>query len=1689
MIDKKRLFRSPMSGPPENFKTGIPWLDNLEEDGSEPESSVCEIPESIEESLSNGNEALSPCTRPVNSASHLSDTLHYVPSDPSFIDKHMLDLPEPDAFSLSSISRSKSDSVLLHKRKSEDYRGKAITDFRRNYQKKVKNPGKNAPFKETKLRRQVTPKGSNHTTDTELDEEKDAPYHSLKSLKFPDSVSDDEGSPSTGDLEAIAPNDWLSALDKSGEEKSRSHTLSTLFGLDYHRDSYDSSYLKSGSHPSILSDDSWKAPESWAINFPSEISKKRDSFMARPFAHPNNEGSDKPFFLRVYRDDRTSVSFSCPMNMKTSDIIQRLARLFFLPFSANFYLLLVQFKTERILLPHEQPCIIFQKLLAYFGCDENSEDEMTQEDNYSVARLVFTTMDIGADVLRKMSEKKFSQHLDIRRSNLEVIPIKFYPHAHELISLNISSNLSLGLPLDFMERCVNLKVLDMSNNLRPPRGKPLSILRRLEVLNVARNDIYELDPVIFSGRSRSTLKEFHCSLNKLLFLPYSIRYLTHLTVLDLSYNNFVTFPLIITELSALEILNFSHNNLYEICSEIDRLGNLKELYLQSNDLSGHLIQQLGSLRKLEIIDLRFNSLSHINALSESPNLKEIRASCNLISHHEFPCRSATYLDFSHCPLTILELPSNGYSSLVYLDTSHGKLVTLKDSMLESLVNLETLNMSYNHFVQIPDSISHLQNLKFLYCTNCEISHVSPELGKLSKLTLLDMHANNIKVFPEEVWQISTLKMVNLSSNILEKIKLPMAGAKPLARSVSQLKIMRTLSGSPISNTSSSEYIYPSVEELILVDNRLGDESFKVLSFFKEIRILNLSYNYLTEIPNTFLENFSHLNHMFMSGNKLSNISISSNSRISLESLYVNGNRISSFPKNETLSQSLRYLDLGNNNLQSLTVNQSNENSLNIPPKLESLDLSGNSWFQFSKHDDAKVIRACLNRLKALSVFDVNADIPVDNTDIVNRVVHRSSPINDGLKCGISGYLSRINPVISAVELIVKDYIYPHWSLYCIFDSDIGAGHSNRVLKFAYENIASCLAEELSICGSSSEQVKNALRRGFLKLNKRLGNTIYQDLETIAEYKDKKENLPTSNKGYYMDETCMDIGVSIALVYIRDTRAFIANVGTSMSLMSTRNDSEPTLLSDVHDTLNEKEIRRVIDSAGLISGRIKSTTTRAIGRLSQFPGVQAVPHVNIQPLSELNEFIILANKEFWNVMSKRIVIDIVRANRQSMLLAATKLRDYAIAYGAKNNTIVMVLDLSLLFETNSNYATKVHKDDEEGTQAEGNEGVPFSSQDLPDDSSLARMNREVSPPRGSIAMVFTDIKNSTLLWERHPVAMRSAIKTHNTIMRRQLRATGGYEVKTEGDAFMVCFQTVPAALLWSFSVQLQMLSADWPNEIVESVQGRTVLGPKNEVLYRGLSVRIGVNYGVTVSELDPITRRMDYYGPMVNRTSRVVSVADGGQIAVSADVVTVLNRLESEAMSSERSGRYAMEIRALKQVGYIVHNIGEHKLKGLETPESISLVYPLQLEGRLEKLINNRNSEDDSEKRRERMENSSRSRSNSLRPILARIGDSKSGEDHQYARSSLSSVRNLSPTESSSGYEGNIFEEYQYQRLFEICERLEDRVAMLHGYPEPPESDPGLAAPVNIAEEYALFYRLTLRIENTIYCVGQMLGHT
>jgi adenylate cyclase len=134
-----------------------------------------------------------------------------------------------------------------------------------------------------------------------------------------------------------------------------------------------------------------------------------------------------------------------------------------------------------------------------------------------------------------------------------------------------------------------------------------------------------------------------------------------------------------------------------------------------------------------------------------------------------------------------------------------------------------------------------------------------------------------------------------------------------------------------------------------------------------------------------------------------------------------------------------------------------------------------------------------------------------------------------------------------------------------------------------------------------------------------------------------------------------------------------------------------------------------------------------------------------------------------------------------------------------------------------------------------------------------------------------------------------------------------------------------------------------------------------VIFRGLSVRMGIHWGTPVCEVDPVTKRMDYFGPMVNRASRISSVADGGQITVSADFIAEIQRLLETHEEGDRNGSTGSEeglsddmmsqnirheLRSLSSQGFEVKDLGERRLKGLENPEYIYLMYPHALASRL-----------------------------------------------------------------------------------------------------------------------------------------------
>ena len=94
---------------------------------------------------------------------------------------------------------------------------------------------------------------------------------------------------------------------------------------------------------------------------------------------------------------------------------------------------------------------------------------------------------------------------------------------------------------------------------------------------------------------------------------------------------------------------------------------------------------------------------------------------------------------------------------------------------------------------------------------------------------------------------------------------------------------------------------------------------------------------------------------------------------------------------------------------------------------------------------------------------------------------------------------------------------------------------------------------------------------------------------------------------------------------------------------------------------------------------------------------------------------------------------------------------------------------------------------------------------------------VDPPCGQVTLVFTDVQNSTQIWEHEPASMQIALEMHNRLLRRIMLRFCGYEVKTEGDAFMVAFHHTIDALNWCLVSQILLLLLKWPQPILDMVK--------------------------------------------------------------------------------------------------------------------------------------------------------------------------------------------------------------------------------------------------------------------------------
>ena len=159
-------------------------------------------------------------------------------------------------------------------------------------------------------------------------------------------------------------------------------------------------------------------------------------------------------------------------------------------------------------------------------------------------------------------------------------------------------------------------------------------------------------------------------------------------------------------------------------------------------------------------------------------------------------------------------------------------------------------------------------------------------------------------------------------------------------------------------------------------------------------------------------------------------------------------------------------------------------------------------------------------------------------------------------------------------------------------------------------------------------------------------------------------------------------------------------------------------------------------------------------------------------------------------------------------------------------------------------------------------------------ALPRAVERAAAPDGTVTLLFTDIEGSTALNERlGDLRYMELLRSHHAIVRRQVEARGGFEVKEQGDGFMVAFGSARNAV-----------------ECARGIQSEMGMLPD-------VRVRIGLHTGEAIRE------NTDFYGRNVTLAARIAARARGGETLVSE----IVKRLTESAGDLEFTDERDLEL--------------------------------------------------------------------------------------------------------------------------------------------------------------------------------------
>ncbi|KAF9326354.1 hypothetical protein BG006_010199 [Podila minutissima] len=266
--------------------------------------------------------------------------------------------------------------------------------------------------------------------------------------------------------------------------------------------------------------------------------------------------------------------------------------------------------------------------------------------------------------------------------------------------------------------------------------------------------------------------------NNIQEIPPDIKVLTNLLELSLRDNLLSSVPVEITNLKLLQKLSLANNRFHEPPAPIAAFSQLTWLSLASNTLTW-LPDSFSQLQKLTSLDLQRNRFTAIpDCVFELKSLTILLLQKNritTISPKIGQCTQLVSLNLSYNRLQHLPIEMKECKGLQHLLLSVNTIQALPAILCASWTNLLNLDLHTNDLKVLPDQLGAMKSLRRLNLAINKIDVIPVSIGRLSLLEWLNLNDNKLTTLPSTMDQMQKLVKMGIVQNKLQT--LPAALAK------------------------------------------------------------------------------------------------------------------------------------------------------------------------------------------------------------------------------------------------------------------------------------------------------------------------------------------------------------------------------------------------------------------------------------------------------------------------------------------------------------------------------------------------------------------------------------------------------------------------------------------------------------------------------------------------------------------------------------------------------------------------------------------------------------------------------------------------------------------------------------------------------------------------------------------------